>query len=87
MGQHPQSASEPLALAMGIGPLFVVLPAGAGAREAVLVASLTTVLPVPDAVAAALVSRAVLVARRLRTGGAFLRRREEHQGRPLSTTD
>jgi glycosyltransferase 2 family protein len=50
-----------LALAVSIGPLFVVLPAGAGLREAVIVAALTSVLPLSAAVAAALVSRAVLV--------------------------
>ena len=48
-------------LAMGLGPVIVFLPAGAGVREAVLVAALTTVLPLPDAVAVALVSRAVVV--------------------------
>jgi uncharacterized membrane protein YbhN (UPF0104 family) len=51
-----------LALGVSLGPLFVVLPAGAGVREAVLVAGLSAVLPVADAVAAALLSRAVLVA-------------------------
>jgi uncharacterized membrane protein YbhN (UPF0104 family) len=50
-----------LALGISLGPLFVFLPAGAGVREAVLVAGLSAVLPVPDAVAAALISRAVLV--------------------------
>jgi uncharacterized membrane protein YbhN (UPF0104 family) len=50
-----------LALGVSLGPLFVVLPAGAGLREAVLVAGLSAVLPVPDAVAAALISRAVMV--------------------------
>ena len=48
-------------LAMGLGPLIVFLPAGAGVREAVLVAAITTLLPLPDAVAVALVSRAVVV--------------------------
>jgi glycosyltransferase 2 family protein len=50
-----------LGLAMGLGPVFVVLPAGAGVREAVLVATLTTVLSVPEAVAVALVSRALVM--------------------------
>lgn len=50
-----------LALGVSLGPLVVVLPAGAGLREAVLVAGLTTVLPLPDAVGAALVSRAIMV--------------------------
>ena len=46
---------------MSIGPLLVFLPAGAGVREIVLVAALSSVVPVADAVAAALLSRAVLV--------------------------
>ena len=50
-----------LALAVSIGPLLVFLPAGAGVREIVLVAALSSVVPVADAVAAALLSRAVLV--------------------------
>jgi uncharacterized membrane protein YbhN (UPF0104 family) len=50
-----------LGLAMGFGPVFVVVPAGAGVREVVLVATLTTVLTVPEAVAVALVSRALVM--------------------------
>ncbi len=50
-----------LALAMGLGPAVVFLPAGVGVREAVLVAALTTVLTLPDAIAVALVSRALVV--------------------------
>jgi uncharacterized membrane protein YbhN (UPF0104 family) len=57
----PLSAGA-LALAMGLGPLFVVLPAGAGVRETILVGTLTSVLSFPDAVAAALLSRALVVA-------------------------
>lgn len=50
-----------LALGMGLGPLIAVLPAGAGIREVVVVAALSAVLDLPAAVAAALVSRAVLM--------------------------
>jgi uncharacterized membrane protein YbhN (UPF0104 family) len=49
------------ALAFSIGPLLVVLPAGAGVREAVLVVLLATVLDVPEATAVALTSRALLI--------------------------
>lgn len=48
------------ALAFCVGPLLVVLPAGAGVREAVLTVLLATVLPTPSAVAVALVSRFLL---------------------------
>jgi glycosyltransferase 2 family protein len=50
------------ALAFSIGPLFVVLPAGAGVREAVLVIVLATVLTTPEATAVALTSRGLLLA-------------------------
>jgi uncharacterized membrane protein YbhN (UPF0104 family) len=50
------------ALAFSIGPLLVVLPAGAGVREAVLVVLLSTVLPTPEATAVALTSRGLLMA-------------------------
>jgi glycosyltransferase 2 family protein len=50
------------ALAFSIGPLLVVLPAGAGVREAVLVVLLGTVLPTPEATAVALTSRGLLMA-------------------------
>jgi hypothetical protein len=71
------------ALAAATGPLFVVLPAGAGVREAGLVLLLSPVLPTPAATTVALVSRllftvadagaaglAGLTARRRRTGVA-----------------
>ena len=50
------------ALAFSIGPLFVVLPAGAGVREAVLVVLLATALDTAEATAVALTSRGLLLA-------------------------
>jgi uncharacterized membrane protein YbhN (UPF0104 family) len=50
------------AVAFSLGPLLVVLPAGAGVREAVLVVLLRTVMPAPDAAAVALTSRGLLMA-------------------------
>ena len=49
------------AIAFSLGPLLVVLPAGAGVREAVLVVLLSGVLSTPDATAVALTSRALLI--------------------------
>jgi uncharacterized membrane protein YbhN (UPF0104 family) len=49
------------AIAFALGPLLVVLPAGAGVREAVLVVLLATVLPTTDAAAVALTSRGLLM--------------------------
>ena len=49
------------AIAFSLGPLLVVLPAGAGVREAVLVVMLSGVLSTPDATAVALTSRALLI--------------------------
>lgn len=49
------------AIAFSLGPLLVVLPAGAGVREAVLVVLLASVLTTPEATAVALTSRAVLM--------------------------
>lgn len=49
------------AIAFSLGPLLVVLPAGAGVREAVLVVLLAGVLTTPEATAVALTSRVVLV--------------------------
>ena len=49
------------AIAFSLGPLLVVLPAGAGVREAVLIVLLSGVLSTPDATAVALTSRAVLI--------------------------
>ncbi|MEP6762566.1 MAG: lysylphosphatidylglycerol synthase domain-containing protein, partial [Sporichthyaceae bacterium] len=49
------------ALAFSIGPLLVVLPAGAGVREAVLVVLLASVFGTADATAVALTSRGLLI--------------------------
>jgi hypothetical protein len=49
------------ALAFSLGPLLVVLPAGAGVREAALVVMLVPVVEVPEATAAALTSRGLLM--------------------------
>jgi len=49
------------AIAFAIGPLLVVLPAGAGVREAVLVVLLSGLLTTPEATAVALTSRGVLM--------------------------
>lgn len=48
-------------LASAIGVLVVFAPAGAGAREAMMVLILSTALTVSDALAVALVSRAILI--------------------------
>lgn len=78
------------ALAFCIGPLFVVLPAGAGVREAVLIVLLQTQLSSTRAVAVALVSRFLLVvADGLLAGAAALTTRLNHDredsGRPGSS--
>lgn len=49
------------ALAFSVGPLLVVLPAGAGVREAVLVVLLASVLRTAEATAVALTSRGLLM--------------------------
>lgn len=49
------------AVAFSIGPLLVVLPAGAGVREAVVVVLLASLLTTPEATAVALTSRGVLM--------------------------
>ena len=49
------------AIAFSLGPLLVVLPAGAGVREAVMVVLLAAVLSTSEATAVALTSRGVLV--------------------------
>lgn len=49
------------AIAFSIGPLLVVLPAGAGVREAVLVVLLAGMLTTPEATAVALTSRGILM--------------------------
>lgn len=49
------------AIAFSLGPVLVVLPAGAGVREAVLVVLLASVLTTPEATAVALTSRGILM--------------------------
>lgn len=49
------------AVAFSIGPLLVVLPAGAGVREAVLILLLGSVLSTADATAVALTSRGLIM--------------------------
>ena len=49
------------AIAFSLGPLLVVLPAGAGVREAELVVLLSGVLSTPEATAVALTSRGILM--------------------------
>jgi glycosyltransferase 2 family protein len=60
-GQSLPVAVGGFALAFCAGPLVVFAPAGAGVREAVLVALLVAVLTTPAAVAVAVVSRLLLV--------------------------
>jgi uncharacterized membrane protein YbhN (UPF0104 family) len=50
------------AIAFSLGPLLVVLPAGAGVREAVVVLMLHSVLSTSEATAVALTSRGILMA-------------------------
>jgi glycosyltransferase 2 family protein len=50
------------AIAFSLGPLLVVLPAGAGVREAVMVLLLHSVLSTSEATAVALTSRGILMA-------------------------
>lgn len=58
------------ALASSAGVLALPVPAGAGVREAVLVVSLTPVLPIGQSLVLALVSRAVLTVGDLLVAGA-----------------
>ncbi|MFJ3214808.1 lysylphosphatidylglycerol synthase domain-containing protein [Kitasatospora sp. NPDC086801] len=60
------------ALATVAGTLTIVLPDGLGAREMVLVLSLSTVLPVTTAGAAAIVSRLVCTLAELGTAGVMI---------------
>jgi uncharacterized membrane protein YbhN (UPF0104 family) len=72
------------ALAFGIGPLLVVLPAGAGVREAVLVVVLSTVLSTADATVVALTSRVILMlADGLLAAGSVIAMRRQPPGPPL----
>ena len=69
------------AIAFSVGPLLVVLPAGAGVREAVLVVLLAGVLDTPEATAVALTSRVILVLTDglLALGSAVLPRHSEQR--------
>jgi glycosyltransferase 2 family protein len=49
------------AIAFSLGPLLVVLPAGAGVREAVMVVLFSGLLTTPEATAVALTSRGILM--------------------------
>lgn len=60
------------ALAFSAGLLLVVFPSGIGAREVILIAALTTVLPHGTALAVALVTRVVTTASDLALGGIGL---------------
>ena len=60
------------ALAFSAGLLLVVFPSGIGAREVILIAALTTVLPHGTALAVALVARVVTTASDLALGGIGL---------------
>ncbi|MGI8882470.1 MAG: lysylphosphatidylglycerol synthase domain-containing protein [Jatrophihabitans sp.] len=61
------------ALAMAAGVLFIVLPSGAGVREAIIVASLAPVMSTGEALGIAVVSRAVFIlADVFSAGGAAL---------------
>lgn len=60
------------AVATVVGLLAVVMPDGIGVREAVLLAALTAVLPVPSAAVVALTSRLVSTVSEVVVGGAAL---------------
>ena len=73
------------AIAFSLGPLLVVLPAGAGVREAVLVLLLHSVLSTPEATAVALTSRGILMATDgLLALGAGLVPRRHHDPEPVA---
>lgn len=61
-----------LALGMTVGVLAFILPSGLGAREAVLVAALTVVMPTAAALAFAVVSRVMFTVAELLTAGAYV---------------
>lgn len=68
------------ALAWVVGLLVIVAPAGAGAREAVLIVVLAPVLSVPEATAVALVSRLLLTLGDGAWAGIALLRRSRSDG-------
>jgi uncharacterized membrane protein YbhN (UPF0104 family) len=57
------------ALAMAAGVLFVVVPSGAGVREAIIVAALAPVMSTGEALGIAVVSRALFIAADVVTAG------------------
>jgi uncharacterized membrane protein YbhN (UPF0104 family) len=57
-------------LAMAAGVVFIVVPSGAGVREAILVAALAPVMSAGEALGIALVSRAIFIACDVATAGA-----------------
>jgi uncharacterized membrane protein YbhN (UPF0104 family) len=74
------------AIAFSLGPLLVVLPAGAGVREAVMVLLLHSVLSTSEATAVALTSRGILMATDgLLALGAGLTRRGLGAGEAVAT--
>jgi uncharacterized membrane protein YbhN (UPF0104 family) len=74
------------AIAFSLGPLLVVLPAGAGVREAVMVLLLHSVLSTSEATAVALTSRGILMATDgLLALGAGLTRRGLGASEPVAT--
>jgi hypothetical protein len=58
-----------MALAMTAGVLFVVVPSGAGVREALIVAALAPVMPAGEALGIAVVSRGLFIVSDLVTAG------------------
>lgn len=74
------------ALATVAGTLTIVLPDGLGAREMVLVLSLSTVVPVPTAGAAAIVSRLVCTLAELGTAGVMILVTRSRRGTPPAAT-
>ncbi|MGW1177998.1 lysylphosphatidylglycerol synthase transmembrane domain-containing protein [Kitasatospora sp. NPDC002543] len=70
------------ALATVAGTLTIVLPDGLGAREMVLVLSLSTVVPVSTAGAAAIVSRLVCTVAELGTAGVMILVTRSRRGTP-----
>jgi uncharacterized membrane protein YbhN (UPF0104 family) len=58
------------ALAMAAGVLFIIVPSGAGIREAIIVAALAPVMTTGQALGIAVVSRALFIAADVLTAGA-----------------
>lgn len=77
------------ALAWAVGFIVVIAPAGAGAREAVLVAVLSPVLPAGPALVAALLSRVLMTLTDLCLAGLFLllHRPDREPAEPVTAGD